>query len=169
LEKLRRILFIVVLMGIVLLGGGMAYFHYSKQGILWSNGLSAETIKLTMTNGNGNLQFYLYEKKQEIGFLVLRKRDSGLGWKTYNETSKLADNHQDSIKTLYPTIENGSAVAKSVWGGVVKGASSSYVTLKINGQSYQPDLVSFKKNDYLYFLVDTDKVEDSDTLTIEIK
>lgn len=162
---MRRILLIFMVIVILLVGIGMGYFHYSKPGILLMHGLSRDKIKLTLSNDN--LQFYLYEKKQEIGFLVLRKRDHGYGWKIYSDTSKRIDDNQFSIKTLYPTIQNGTVVVKGVWGGGVKGASSSEITLKINGGIYPPDLMIFKKNDYLYFLVETDKVDKSDMLTIE--
>jgi hypothetical protein len=154
------------LTGLCLAGAGMIYTHNTKPGILFSRGFMGDGIKLAMTKGD--LQFYFYEKSQTIGFLVLRKRENGFGWKVYAETSKPMNGRQDAIKILYPTIKNGAAAARSIWGGIVEKAASPAVTLKINGEVLSPDLVSYKKNEYYCFLIDTDQVDESDTLAISV-
>ncbi|MBJ6360048.1 hypothetical protein ACFOQM_01775 [Paenibacillus sp. GCM10012307] len=165
---MRRNNLILVLVVLLLTIGALVYVHlnFSKTGILLNHGLSKENIKLTTENGN--TKFYFYEKNKEIGLLAMRKRN-GPGWIFYTDNRILIDDKTGTIKTVYPTIKNGAAVARSVWGGVVKDATSANIIVKINGMEYQPNLLTYKKNDSLYFLIDTDKVDKSDFMTIELQ
>jgi len=113
-----------------------------------------------------NFQFYLYEKESEFGILQVYKRENGLGWKLNQYQPKELMSDRDSIEFIYPAgYQNGAAVFKSLWGGVLKNPSSYDVKIKFNEVIYSPDFITFMKDEYLYFFVKNDTT--GQTITIE--
>ena len=164
---IRRILILILTIAVLFAGGRSVYLHYSVSRILMRHGLSQDSIKLTRTIGIFHVYFYVKEKEKQMGFLVLRKR-SPFGWKTYVEVVDSVTGQRDSTKLLYPMVVNGGTTSRSLWGGVVTQAESPEIRIRINGDLYEPDQLSYKKNEYLYFLVDSEKVGLMDKLTVEI-
>lgn len=164
LKNTRMIILTITVVGIVLVGVCLYYTHYMKEGILWRYGLSRDSIKLSTRIDR--FEFYLYEKNKEIGLFSVYKRE-GHGWKKYYDLSKVLESDRDSLEFLYPTIQNGAAVTKSLWGGVIKSSAFPDAIVKINNEIYPLSVVSFKKNEYLYFLITSD--ETGGKITIESK
>jgi len=166
--KTRKFLIGILLILVIAASGGYRYVHYAKSGILWKHGFSADTLKLVTTGGI--LQFYLYERDDQLGFIVLKKRDNGQGWKFYTQESIPISNSQTSLKMLYHTVKDGNIAVRALWGGRLEGdgAASPNIQLAIRDIPYTPDAISYKKNEYLYFLLHTDWTEMSDTLEVAV-
>ncbi|BBI33815.1 hypothetical protein [Cohnella abietis] len=163
--KSLAIVLIVFLLGFILVNG---YLNYFKSGIFLKEGLSSQDIKLTLTEGE--LHFYLFEKtinnKPVIGIMVLEQRN-GFGWRKFREISiSKIEGDISFVHILYPTIKNGNAIGKSMWGGVFPDAVSRNVHFKIDDDVIIPHLLLFNKSGPSYFFTESDNVTSSN-LTIK--
>lgn len=161
-RRFTRNVIITSLVGLLILSGaGYFYYYHTTSGVLRRNGISTNHIRMSMENQW--FRFYLYEKKRgetkELGILTLHKDTDSSSWRMYSNSSITEQGVQETIRTAYPIVRNGSLVSHFVWGGYVKEVRSpDVVSIQVNGTLMKPDYVKAGANGTVYFFHDIEEV-----------